>query len=118
MAHDQKYYGNQAGQFQAGAVYGNQATAADFPNTTAGPAPDTFMGPLARAEDSLNDLLGRVQRLTDRMVGPVPTGADSKPSLDTVSNGMFDDIARIGMRMGNKLSNAHSMLERIENQLP
>lgn len=93
-----------------------------YVGTTAVPdTKPTFMDPLGSAHGNLNELVGRLEIVTQRLCGaspPEPQQTELSSKLQSVPNGVFDELTARGHDMNRKLSRAHDLIGRIERALP
>lgn len=83
----------------------------------------TFLGPVKGARGGLIELTARLNNLASRLTGPVPPMASNTAGLvgsklQSVPNGLFDEIADVGRSMNGSLGEAFEALNRIERALP
>jgi hypothetical protein len=89
-------------------------------------APDvssTFFGPVKGARQGIIELTARLNSLAARLTGPVPPTASNAAGLvgsklQSVPNGLFDEIADVGRSMNGSITEAFDALNRIERSLP
>lgn len=76
----------------------------------------TFVNAVDRAENEMQQLLARIEALSSRLCGSVPSADQGAGELPP--DGIFHTVYSTANRISARISSANEELERIERALP
>ena len=80
--------------------------------------PTTFITPLVFASGNLRQMVERLRRVSDRLVGPLPPATGLGSAGKPASEAVFDEVRERAEAINQMISEVDEMLSRIERALP